>query len=638
MVSPLWKACSEGNLEKVVEILKDATPVDIEVKDHTGVTPLIEAIKSGHVEIVRVLLDKGADPTNASSQGPPESYTSDPVVHGLLSVAKGKMAQAAAQQQQQEAGYPQEQPTESTNMDPAAGYYPPPPGAYYYPPMPVPPPMMPDGSVPYYVPPPPMPTDQTQPGIGNLPPPEIARMIPCRYYPACRYGSSCMFAHPQSPYMQGPLPPPAQYPAPYDPMNSGPYPPPTYYPVPPASYGASPNGAPVNPMSPTQPMAHARSGSEVMSPVQGPFSPVNGQPPMPYGVVSPVSPTYGHPAPVPMPPPLSPLQTHPGGAQSPQQQGMYPPISPNTQAMVPPYAMPAQYAPQGMIPNGEGADGVSPKSPVQGHPQADVYGPGPVHRDAMNHHRRGGARRPSFGGRGGKPPCIFFPSGRCRNGDDCRFPHVLPDGPGNHHHQPHFGPRGGHRPRPPFHANGMAALEDKFAAMTTQDEKAPAHSRNGTGTTTSDSSRSQSAEPGHRGRGPNFNKSNHFANGPRQDRKFAPPKPQRVPNADEFPVLGGSSPSSRGPSVNGSVTPGYSGPTAAQVLQAPAPPKKEAQVTRGNTPEQGSPAPTPKDAKPESNGIVSSPPVDQPVNKLPLSFAAAATGVPEAVKEVSVSA
>ncbi|KAI9060548.1 hypothetical protein FKP32DRAFT_1613539 [Trametes sanguinea] len=603
MVSPLWKACSEGNLENVVELLKDATPVDIEVKDHTGVTPLIEAVKNGHVEIVRVLLDKGADPTNASSQGPPESYTSDPVVHGLISVAKGKMAQAAAQQQQQqqqqqEAAYPHDQPAESTNMDPAAGYYPPPPpGAYYYPPMPVPP-MMPDGTMPYYAPPP-MPTDQSPPGFGNLPPPEIARMIPCRYYPACRYGASCMFAHPQAPYMQGP-PPPAQYPAPYDPMNPGAYPPPTYYPVPPASYGTSPNGAPVHPMSPTQPMAHTRSGSEMMSPVQAPFSPPNGQPPMPYGVTSPVSPTYGHPAPVPMPgsaPPLSPLQTHPAGAQSPPPQGMYPPISPNAQGMVPPYAIPVPYAPQGMPSNGEGADVVSPKSPVQGHPQAEAYGPGPMNRDAMSHHRRGSARRPSFGGRGGKPPCLFFPSGRCRNGDDCRFPHVLPDGPVGHHHPPHFAPRGGHRPRPPFHANGMAALEDKFAAMSTQDDKPPVQSRNGngTGTNTSDSSRSQSAEPGHKGRGPNF-KSNHFANGgPRQDRKFVPPKPQRVPNADEFPVLGGSSPSSRVPSANGSVTPGYSGPTAAQVLQAPPPPKKDAQPTRGNTPDQAPPAPaTPK--------------------------------------------
>ncbi|KAI8980764.1 hypothetical protein BD414DRAFT_420239 [Trametes punicea] len=634
MVSPLWTACSEGNLEKVVELLQDATPVDVEVKDHTGVTPLIEAIRNGHVEVIRALLDKGADPTNGSSQGPPESYTSDPVIHDLLSVAKSKMSQASTQHQ--EGVYSQEQPSESTHMDPA-GYYLPPPGAYYYPPMPVPPPMMPDGTMPYYAPPP-MPTDQTQPGPGNLPPPEIARMIPCRYYPACRYGSSCMFAHPQGPYVQGPLPPPAQYPAPYDHMNPGSYPPPAYYPVPPTSYGASPNGVPVNPMSPTQTMAHARSGSEVMSPVQGPFSPASGQPPMPYGVVSPVSPTYGHPVPVPMPgsiPPLSPHQNHPAGPQSPPQQGMYPPISPNAQGIIPPYAVSAPYAPQGVIPNGEGADAVPPKSPVQGHPQAEAYGPAPMNREAMLHNRRGGARKPSFGGRGAlKPPCLFFPSGRCRNGDECRFPHVLPDGPVNHHHAPHFAPRGGHRPRPAFHANGMVALEDKFAAMTTHDEKAPAHGRNDTGTTTSDSSRSQSVEPGHKGRGPNF-KSNHFANGPRQDRKFAPPKPQRVPNADEFPVLGGSSPSARGPSANGPVAPGYSGPTAAQVLQAPPPPKKDAQATRDNTPEQASPAPTPK---PEPNGTIT-PPVDQPVNKRPLSFAAAATAaVPEAVKEVSVSA
>ncbi|OJT02708.1 hypothetical protein TRAPUB_6702 [Trametes pubescens] len=608
MVSPLWKACSEGSLEQVVELLKDATPVDIEVKDHTGATPLIEAVKSGHVEIVRVLLDKGADPTNASSQGPPESYTADPVIHGLIGVARSKMAHAAAQPQ--EVVYPHDQSTESANMDPSAGYYPPPPpGGYYYPPMP--PPMMPDGSVPYYAPPP-MAADSS---FGNLPPPEIARMIPCRYFPACRYGASCMFAHPQAPYMQGP--PPPQYPAPYDPMNPGPYPPPTYYPVPPTSYGASPN--------------------DVVSPIQGPFSPVNGQPPMSFGV-SPVSPTYGHPGPMPgQVSPLSPLQTHPANGQSPPPHGMYPPISPSAQGMVPPYAMPSQYPPQGM-PNGESADVVSPKSPVHGHPQGDGYGPGPMNREAMTHHRRGSARRPSFGGRGGKPPCLFFPSGRCRNGDDCRFPHVIPEGPMGH--QPsHFAPRGGPRPRPPFHAHVVPALEDKFAALTTQDDKGQAHSRNGTGgTTTSDSSRSHSADPGQKGRAPNFRPNgNNFANGPRPDRKFAPPKAQRVPNADEFPVLGGSSPTSRGPSVNGSVTSAYSGPTAAQVLQAPAPPRKDAPTTRGNSPDQASPVLAPKEVAPETNGVVSSPPVES-INKLPLSFAAAATAVPETIKEVSVSA
>lgn len=357
----------------------------------------------------------GADPLNASSQGPPEAYTSDPVILGLLSAAKAKMGQHTTAQP--EGVYNQEHHVDASNMDPNAnGYYPPPPGAYYYPPMPVPPPMMPDGTVPYYVPPPPLTTDQNPGGFGNLPPPEIARMIPCRYYPACRYGTSCMFAHPQGPYMQGPPPPPAQYSAPYDPMNPAPYPPPTYYPVPPGSYGASPNGAPVNHMSPPPPIAHTRSASEAMSPVQGPFSPVNGQPPVPYGMVSPVSPSYGPPPPVPMPvsvPPLPPLQTSPTAPS--QQPPMYPPMSPHGPGVVPPYAMAPPFVPQGMPHNGEVSDAVSPKSPVHGHPQTESYGQGPIPRE-MGHHRRGGARRPSFGGRGGKPPCLFYPSGRCRNG------------------------------------------------------------------------------------------------------------------------------------------------------------------------------------------------------------------------------
>ena len=106
------------------------------------------------------------------------------------------------------------------------------------------------------------------------------------------------------------------------------------------------------------------------------------------------------------------------------------------------------------------------------------------------------------------------------------------------------------------------------------------HSRNGTGTSTTDSSRSQSVEPGQKGRMP-F-KPTHLVNGVRQDRKFGPVKPQRVPNADEFPVLCGAVPSSRA-SSNGATTPGYAGPTAAQVLQAPAP-RKDGQ-TRGSTPD-----------------------------------------------------
>lgn len=70
-----------------------------------------------------------------------------------------------------------------------------------------------------------------------------------------------------------------------------------------------------------------------------------------------------------------------------------------------------------------------------------------------------------------------------------------------------------------------------------------------------------------------------FATSPARLDKRPPvaPKPQRVPSADEFPVLGGGS---------GGITPPLrvNGPTAAQVLQAPAPGRSQP-GTRGGSPE-----------------------------------------------------
>ncbi|KAH8102571.1 hypothetical protein BXZ70DRAFT_905894 [Cristinia sonorae] len=587
MVSSLWKACAEGDLDKVVEFLNDGQSVDIEVKDHTGVTPLICAVQSGKLDLVKLLLDRGADPTNASSHGPPESYTSDPAMLGLLAASKNQNASNGIPF---DAGY-----LNDPNAEQAKAYFPPPPGPYYYPGVPVPPPMHPDGSVAYYPPPPP-PPHLIDGGLGHLPPPDIARMIPCRYYPACRYGSSCLFAHPQGPYLQGPLPPPAQYPAPYDSMNSAPYPP--YYSMPPPSFPPPPNGIPISP-PPTShppppvggplPMAHTRSGSELLSPAQAPFSP-NGAPPAHYPVVSPVSTSYPHPGPVPVPlsiPPLPPLQ-HPLSAHPQSPQPNYPPTSPSVPAPPPgPYMMHREpvnqqtYNPVGM-PHSAGAEATSPRSPIH-HPNGEAYGPGPVHRESMPHSRRGGPRRPSFGGMGRKPPCLFFPSGRCRNGDDCRFPHVLSDGQAPHN-APFMNGRGGHRHRPAPHVNGFGAVEEKLASLTIQDEQT-----NGVnGNATDGSSRSQSTEPGSRGRSHGF-KSNPHASGTRpSDKRPTAPRPQRVPSADEFPVLAGSStPPLRSPGLNSGLLNGHNGPTAAQVLQAP-PPRKEKDSqpgTRGGSPD-----------------------------------------------------
>ncbi|KDQ63344.1 hypothetical protein JAAARDRAFT_121021 [Jaapia argillacea MUCL 33604] len=668
MVSALWKACSEGDLENVLELLKSASAVDIEIKDHTGSTPLIEAIKIGHVEIVKVLLERGmcsmtdatpignefsfpgADPSNASSQGLPEQFTSDPAILDLIKSAQSKVNQSALSQ-------PDMSYIQDPNSDASKHYYPPPPGYYYHPGMPAP--HLPEGSIPYYPPPPP----QSAPGEhspgggpGNLPPPDVARLIPCRYFPACRYGSSCIFAHPQAPYFQGPLPPPAQYPIHYDPNAPSPYSH-NYYAVVPPSFVPPPNG--VAHMSPTSPqagpqsapthpqMGHGRSGSEVIAPHPGHFTPVNPPPPGPYGAVSPVSPAYPHPASMPVPvtipslPPLHhPVPSHPG-PQSPQT--MYPNAASN--GPVSPFHVRhdsvGQYPPQNLPAHGPADPSLGPKSPPL-HPQADGYMPGPPHhhhhRDA-SHHRRGSLRKPSFGG-SRKPPCLFFPSGRCRNGDECRFPHVMPDGP-LPQQPPYFpGGRGGHhhRPRGPPHVNGVAAIEEKMADMTVRDVSTSYSSISWLKQDIGDhSSRSQSTEPGGRSRSSQHSKGSQ-TNGIRYDKKAT--LRQRVPSLDEFPALSGTAtPPKQSPGLTGPN--GFVGPTAAQILQGPTRLRKAGskETISARSSENGQPTPPVKDPKPvvEVNGSTHMPMPEPPYHKLPISFAAV-TAAPESSKEVSVSA
>ncbi|KAH7914778.1 hypothetical protein BJ138DRAFT_1123270 [Hygrophoropsis aurantiaca] len=619
MVSALWEACSGGNLDIVLGLLNDGSAVDLEIKDSNGVTPLIEATRNGHVEIVKILLDRGANPSFSSTHTRPEQYTSDPAILDMINAALNKFSPNGVPAHDQAYAH-------DPNADPTKRYYPVPPAPYgYYPSMR--PPTMPDGSPVYYQQPP-VPLGDNG-GLGNLPPPEIARFIPCRYYPACRYGTSCMFAHPQAPYYPGP-PPPSQYPAPYDPMTQQSYspnyysvPPPSFHPpgpVPPHMNSVSPPSGPIA-TPPHPPMVHTRTGSEVLSPVQLPFSPSSAPPPVPYGPMSPVSPyaQQGH-APLPLsipalPPPHQPPAT--AGPQSP------PSAYPNGPVSAPPFAGQQNVLPyprQPLIPHAPFAESNNGPKPNPGQRQPDGYPTGPVFRHGMNHNRRGNLRRGSFGGR--KPPCLFYPSGRCRNGDDCRFPHVLSDA--SLPQAPHY-PARGMRPRD---ANGINTIEEKFANMAVRDD---APRRNGTAA----SSRSQSTDNGSRSRGMK-------ANGPRLDKRN--PIRQRVPNADEFPVLGGSTtPPSRSSTNGGPPINGYAGPTAAQVLQAPPPFRKDStkDVTpRSVSPEQSIPKSS-QDNQPVNhvNGIHSNgAPPDVSCTKLPVSFAAAATSAPETAREVSVSA
>ncbi|KAF8641050.1 hypothetical protein AX17_000694 [Amanita inopinata Kibby_2008] len=629
MVSPLWKACSEGDLEKARDLLREASSVDIELKDHTGATPLIEAIKNGHVEIVRILLDNGADPTNASSQGRPEQYTSDPAILELLNQAQSRMAHNS--------GVSAENTYQHEPSSDADKRYYAPPGAYpYYPTLNSAPPPLADGAAMYYPPPPPPPQgpgDSPAPGgLSNLPPLEIARFIPCRYFPACRYGSSCIFAHPQTPYFQGPMPPPTQYP-PYDP-SLGPQPyGPNYYAVPPPAF-QQPSGVPhMTPISPPPgaPVVHGRSPSEVVSPAQNPFPP-NGIPPLPYGPLP--NSTYSHQGQVPVPMSVPPLHHQsaiaPPGPQSPSNMYNQPTLpapmyngQPDNNSPYPPPP------PNVMIYPEINGDSKLPLPSSQNDGFASMSQP---HRDGMSLSRRGG-RRASFGGR--KPACLFFPSGRCKNGDDCRFPHILPDGSGSQN-APYYPNRGGTRSRGHNPGNGFAAIDEKLGNMTIRDGSHAQHDAT-----------PRSGDSGNGSR-PRFNQTprNHHGgnvNGTQTNKRSAPVK-QRVPNADEFPVLGGSTtPPTR--NVNGLPN---GAPTAAQVLQAPAPMKKESSQssTRGTTPDSSGASPF-KETNQDTTSVlsdVSTPPVtvseqsQQAVNKLPVSFATAATSNSDMSKEVSVSA
>ncbi|KAH8835845.1 hypothetical protein DL96DRAFT_92779 [Flagelloscypha sp. PMI_526] len=553
MVSALWSACAEGNLPYVLELLNDPTQVNLEVKDEAGNTPLIQAVKNDHVEIVKALLEKGANPTNGSSEGVPAQLTTNPAILELFNFPQSTPAVPLNEAPNDAAnGYAQ------PNGDAKAVYYaPPPPGAYpyfhagqpgpdgasFYAPYPIPPPQ-PNGDVP------------PSGGPGNLPPPDIARFIPCRYYPACRYGASCMFLHPQGPYMPGPVPPP---PGTYqfDPNMPipQPFPPNMYAPLPPPNTHV--------PLADGQPQPHFLPPPNTTQPVQ-------------YNPTSPVSPSAYPTLSMPVPGGMPPQPHMNGGPQaSPTVPFAYPP---RQDAPYPLAAVNSVPAP-GTYPV---LDGQKPL--VNG--EVSELRQGPPH----GHVRRASARRPSFG----KPPCMFFPMGKCKNGNDCRFPHILPDtGPGSR------GP-GSRPPRP----GSMDGFTGKFGGM---------HINN--------NSRSTNG----------FNPRGGKMNGARSDRKPPAAIRQKLPSADDFPVLASSiTPPLRSPSLNGHV--GLNGPTAAQVLQAP-PPRKEPPSTRGPSPdsvEKNTPETPPQEPiELQENG---SPATSIASKKLPLSFAAAAAA-PEVVKE-----
>lgn len=110
----------------------------------------------------------------------------------------------------------------------------------------------------------------------NLPPPEVARMIPCKFFPNCRYGEKCIFQHPVPIASAGAVSPNA---------SSPPSQPPMFYQPPPGAYGYAP--PPYGPpqhfytMAPPVPMQYSHAGGPV--PVHFPPPPPMPGHPMPEG-------------------------------------------------------------------------------------------------------------------------------------------------------------------------------------------------------------------------------------------------------------------------------------------------------------------------------------------------------------------
>lgn len=167
--------------------------------------------------------------------------------------------------------------------------------------------------------------------------------------------------------------------------------------------------------------------------------------------------------------------------------------------------------------------------------------------------------------------------------DECRFPHVLPDGTAAQaspslRNGPPRPPRG-----PPAHVNGVnshsATLADKLNNLNLRDDQRTP--RNNGVDTSSRSSSDGGSRPKYQPNGKHHN--NHAVKKAGAPNKLLPA--QRVPSADDFPVLAGTV---TPPKTNGHAN----GMTAAQVLQAPPPFRKDAAPSKESSTRNTTPEPT----------------------------------------------
>ncbi|CEH15847.1 ANKYRIN REPEAT PROTEIN [Ceraceosorus bombacis] len=443
MSSLILRASREGDVEALRTALdqhKEQIVELVEARNEEGLGALALAARAGHVEVVKELLAKGADraqaveqghgkdhveisallfgpkegsgaaPTEAHHEGAQDPYPVD--IHGGQQLPNGAISYVNAMPgmyAQQHGSFVPQPPLPYHEMGPYGappGAHQPPHGFYA------------DGPVAHYGPfyGHPAGPFRAPPGAGqpvhlagngkpdgqhgrkdssaNLPPPDIARSIPCRNFPNCRYGDRCAFAHPVDiPMSVGqPMIPPHLAPGPLSPSA--------------LPAGITPGEAEQHGLYYQQPTSEAVASGPAPAVAANagdatpPSAPQNADSTDAPSASSP--PTGGDESPAP--------QADAQGRPLHRRQSF--------NSFLHSHAVPFQ--PSGHAAPMVDANGIP--TGVHGH-----FAAGPSNYRSKP--RRGGG---PFGAprsfREGRPPCTFFPQGRCRYGDKCQFPHILPDG------------------------------------------------------------------------------------------------------------------------------------------------------------------------------------------------------------------
>ena len=65
----IFKACQDGDLDIVRNMVERTPQVDLEERDKNGMTPLLWAALSGHLPVVQYLYEQGADKEARNNNG-----------------------------------------------------------------------------------------------------------------------------------------------------------------------------------------------------------------------------------------------------------------------------------------------------------------------------------------------------------------------------------------------------------------------------------------------------------------------------------------------------------------------------------------------------------------------------------------